>query len=309
MRSFAKKSVKLGMVAVLALGMMAGCAKQVSGGIDWYKVTAKLQSRGKMLTNRGRFEPLPDAETLAQNFRKAAFGEESNEAQELSGRDKKPPVHLRYWREPIVYQVLSLGGSGRLQAQTDIFMNRLAKLTGHPISAIAPASDFPDAPEANVIIFQATDREMQRLIAADGPLTRGPNTYWRVVKEQLREALVRWRVYPSPCGVQRRSVTHPRSGQQMGETFFATVRIRAEVPEAFLDACIEEELGHVMGIGFDHRELHPSIFNDDQVFALLTRQDELMFRILYDPRLSPGMTPDEAMPIVREIARELVTDP
>ncbi|MFT7253735.1 MAG: hypothetical protein ACI81Q_001152, partial [Paracoccaceae bacterium] len=53
----------------------------------------------------------------------------------------------------------------------------------------------------------------------------------------------------------------------------------------------------------------PSIFNDDEEFALLTTHDELLLRILYDPRLSPGMQPDQARPILRVIAQGLVAGP
>jgi hypothetical protein len=47
--------------------------------------------------------------------------------------------------------------------------------------------------------------------------------------------------------------------------------------------------------------VRPSIFNDDGEFALLTEHDEHLLRILYDPRLKPGMTAEEAMPLVRRI--------
>jgi len=51
--------------------------------------------------------------------------------------------------------------------------------------------------------------------------------------------------------------------------------------------------------------VRPSIFNDDGEFALLTDHDEDLLRILYDLRLAPGMTAEQAMPIVRRIAGEL----
>ena len=60
-----------------------------------------------------------------------------------------------------------------------------------------------------------------------------------------------------------------------------------------------------MGLPNDNDSVRPSLFNDDEEFALLTRHDEMLLKILYDPRLSPGMIPGEAMPIVRTIAREL----
>ncbi len=56
----------------------------------------------------------------------------------------------------------------------------------------------------------------------------------------------------------------------------------------------------------DSPTARPSIFNDDEEFALLTRHDELLLRILYDRRLQPGMTKAQAVPIVRQIAAELL---
>jgi hypothetical protein len=61
-----------------------------------------------------------------------------------------------------------------------------------------------------------------------------------------------------------------------------------------------------MGLSNDSPEARPSVFNDDEEFALLTPHDEALLRILYDPRLRPGMTAEEAMPIVRAIAEEIV---
>jgi hypothetical protein len=38
----------------------------------------------------------------------------------------------------------------------------------------------------------------------------------------------------------------------------------------------------------------------------LTDQDELLLRMLYSPELRPGMSPDEARPIVESLARRLM---
>jgi hypothetical protein len=72
---------------------------------------------------------------------------------------------------------------------------------------------------------------------------------------------------------------------------------------------VHEEIAQGLGLPNDSPAARPSIFNDDEEFALLTRHDELLLRILYDERLSPGMEPDEARPIVRRIAEELVGGP
>ena len=82
--------------------------------------------------------------------------------------------------------------------------------------------------------------------------------------------------------------------------------IRAELPQRLRTSCVHEELAQGRGLANDSPDARPSIFNDDEEFALLTRHDELLLKILYDPRLRPGMPRAEAEPIVRRIAAELL---
>ncbi|MCX8507429.1 MAG: DUF2927 domain-containing protein, partial [Rhodobacteraceae bacterium] len=84
--------------------------------------------------------------------------------------------------------------------------------------------------------------------------------------------------------------------------------LRAELPPLMLSACIHEELAQGLGLVNDSPHARPSIFNDNAEFALLTRQDELLLKMLYDPRLKPGMTLEEARPVVEMIAAELLPD-
>ena len=69
-------------------------------------------------------------------------------------------------------------------------------------------------------------------------------------------------------------------------------------------ACIHEELAQGMGLANDSPGARPSIFDDDEAFALLTTHDEILLRMLYDPRRQTGMTPATAAPIARVIARD-----
>ena len=64
---------------------------------------------------------------------------------------------------------------------------------------------------------------------------------------------------------------------------------------------MHEELAQGLGLANDSPAARPSIFNDDDEFALLTRHDEILLELLYDPALKPGMTPDEARPILRRL--------
>jgi hypothetical protein len=89
----------------------------------------------------------------------------------------------------------------------------------------------------------------------------------------------------------------------------AVALIRAEHPDLLRTACIHEELAQGMGLANDSPNARPSIFNDDEEFGLLTRHDELLLQMLYDPRLRTGMTIDDATPVVQQIAAELVGGP
>lgn len=87
----------------------------------------------------------------------------------------------------------------------------------------------------------------------------------------------------------------------------AIALIRAEHPNLMRSACIHEELAQGMGLANDSPGARPSIFNDDEEFALLTTHDEWLLKMLYDPRLRTGMEPAVAAPIARVIAREYLT--
>ncbi len=86
----------------------------------------------------------------------------------------------------------------------------------------------------------------------------------------------------------------------------AVAIIRAEHPPLLRDSCFHEEIAQGLGLSNDSPAARPSIFNDDDEFALLTRHDELLLEILYDERLPLGANPNEARPVVEVIASELL---
>jgi len=86
----------------------------------------------------------------------------------------------------------------------------------------------------------------------------------------------------------------------------AVAIIRAEHPDLLRTSCFHEELAQGLGLANDSPQARPSIFNDDEEFGLLTTHDELLLKMLYDPRFRTGMEADEATPIARVIARELL---
>lgn len=78
----------------------------------------------------------------------------------------------------------------------------------------------------------------------------------------------------------------------------------APYPDEVRRHCIAEELTQALGLADDSRILRDSIFNDASARQRIAPWDALMVRILYDPRLAPGMHKSAAMPIVRRIIAE-----
>ena len=82
-----------------------------------------------------------------------------------------------------------------------------------------------------------------------------------------------------------------------GEITSALIVVKGELSGMLRQTCIHEELAQTMGLINDDNSVRPSIFNDDQEFALLTEHDEFLLRLLYDPALTPNMTAAEARPL------------
>lgn len=84
-----------------------------------------------------------------------------------------------------------------------------------------------------------------------------------------------------------------------------TIVIPAELTGILRQSCFEEELGQAFGPNADFDGARPSVFNDDEEFSLLTEHDEYLFRMLYDPRLKPGMTERQVMRLLPAILADL----
>jgi Protein of unknown function (DUF2927) len=250
-------------------------------------VQRTLLSQGMLRTDSGSEIAFTDR-ILAENFlRIAMFTEFSRGASGLIQREEES--RLRRWQVPIRIG-LRFGDSVPPETQaTDrarvaSFAARLAAITGHPISI--------DDAEPNFLIHFVSEDEREalgpRLKAAIPSLTASdiagitnlPKTTYCVV----------YALGEGSSGAYTRA--------------FAV--IRAEHPDLLRLSCIHEEITQALGLPNDSPRARPSIFNDDEEFAFLTDQDELLLRILYSPELRPGMTVEEARPIVFSLARRLM---
>lgn len=234
-----------------------------------------------------------DARILVNNFKRIAFFNEYSSA----GAPQGVPGQLRRWRKPIRFSVqfgASVPASQQAQDRKDVanYGQRLSKLTGHPVSMSGPAKSGP----ANFyVLFVGEDDRAPLLDSLVGRLPR-------VEAESL--AFLRDLSPDTYCAVATFS---ERAGSSVYDSAVAV--IRAENPDLLRLSCVHEELAQAMGLANDSLDARPSIFNDDDEFALLTSHDEKLLQMLYDPRLATGMSMSEADPILRIIANELTSGP
>ncbi|UWR21561.1 DUF2927 domain-containing protein [Sulfitobacter sp. S190] len=222
---------------------------------------------------------------LARNFEQIAFFNEYDGS--FSGRGGASP--MRRWESPVRMQIIFGAGvppsqRARDSANIATYAARLGRVTGHPV-AVANNPNF-------VVIVASED---DRAAALSEAVARVPG-----ISASSLEPLARMR-RDTYCVVAAYA-----AGSGANVYTAAVAVIRAENPELLRLSCIHEELAQGMGLANDSPEARPSIFNDDDEFALLTRHDELLLKMLYDDRLRPGLSADEARPTVRAIASELL---
>ena len=245
-----------------------------------------LVTRGELRRDDGGNVPLT-ADQLTQNFVNIAlYDEYSRNGAELVPDAR--PSRLRRWDKPVRI-AMEFGNSvppatrTRDRAEVQAFAERLGRLTGHDIAATPGAGNF-------TVLFVSEDERRQigpRLSTIIPGIPGGDIEAIQALPPQNYCTVFAYSLGPSPLYSE------------------AVAIIRAELPPRLRTSCIHEELAQGMGLANDSPTARPSIFNDDEEFALLTNHDALLLQMLYDQRLTPGMTAETATPVVRTIAGEL----
>lgn len=202
---------------------------------------------------------------------------------------RQTPSRLRRWVAPVRFSVEFGASVPPAQRTADremvtAYAGQLARATHHPVSTVRAGGNF------SVLVVNEDERRalgprLQQLVPGIDSATVAaildlpPSTF-----------CVAFAFSDGASSVYSRAIAV----------------IRAEHPRDLRQSCFHEELAQGLGLANDSPEARPSIFNDDEEFSLLTRHDELLLRILYDPRLQPGMTEEQARPIVETIASELL---
>ncbi|MEJ6399493.1 DUF2927 domain-containing protein [Yoonia sp. 208BN28-4] len=227
---------------------------------------------------------------LARNFvRIALFDEYVTDGDVL--RPQATVSRLRRWDQP-VRMALEFGASipedQRLEDRNTVsaYANRLSRITGLSITQTEADPNF------HVLVLNEDDRlgyreRLQELVP--GIASSSLRAIMNLPREQL-------------CIV----IAFSEGGSASYSKAIAL--IRGEHPDLLRTSCFHEELAQGLGLANDSPQARPSIFNDDEEFGLLTTHDELLLKMLYDPRLTTGMAPAEAAPIARVIASEYLDD-
>lgn len=232
----------------------------------------------------------PDApfsdDDLVRDFVRIALYDEYTD---VNGRfvHAEQPALLRRWEKPVRVTVMTGSSESAEEAARDrsnvaAFVRRLALLTGRDVAMAHDA-------DPNFVILFMTDAE--RLAFAQELPKLYPG-FAPAVLTAMRS-------------VQDFCITYSFWDKANPSTYSAVIiQIPAEHPPFTKLSCVQEEMAQAMGLPNDSPDARPSLFNDNKEFALLTKHDAILLRMLYDPRLRPGMTAAEALPLLPSIAAD-----
>lgn len=249
---------------------------------------ADLLAQGLLRTDGGGPDTPFTAEMLTRNFEKIAFFDEYERGAGLRASRAGAGV-LRRWAGPVRVGV-EFGDSvptdqkGRDLAVVSHYVERLQRITGHPISLRTQNANF------HVLIVSEDDRpaalrRVKQIVPNINPASM-----------QILENI--------PRSIHCLVLAFSDAGADHNYAKAIAI-IRSEHPDLLRKSCVHEEIAQGLGLANDSPAARPSIFNDDDEFAYLTTHDEMLLKILYDRRLYAGISALEARPIVRQIAMEL----
>ncbi|SMO65704.1 DUF2927 domain-containing protein [Ruegeria faecimaris] len=255
----------------------------------YQRVERDLLTRGMLRSDGGGPDTPYDASDLERNFETIAFFNEYPD-HAVTATTYSTEGQLSRWSAPIRVQTeFAPSVSPEMRAkdaeQVETFTARLSKVTGHPMSVVTR--------KANFHVFFAGKDDGAYVVSRLKQLVPG-------IDQPLLDLVANPR-----SNIDCFVIASP-TNRSLHRFVRAVVLIRAELPDMLRRSCIHEEMAQGLGLSNDSNAARPSIFNDDDEFALLTSHDEKLLTMLYDPRLEPGVAVEDARPVVRIIARELM---
>ncbi|MDF2232239.1 DUF2927 domain-containing protein [Albimonas sp. CAU 1670] len=268
------------LLSLLALGACGRGSAELStayaGRLD------ALRQQGLGRTDAAPADAPWGAEELARNFARVVH------AKDHPRREEQP---LRKWRVPALYRFYH-GDAGPDEAERAHMADLARRISAATGLEVREARELEDA---NLFILHLDYEEREALLRTadvdedDADMTE--------IHELIGET-----------HGNENNLCMFSTGWDTGDderwTSIAVTVIRSELPTDWRMSCLDEEVTQMFGPQYDHPEVRPSMFNDDEEFLYLTDHDEAMLRLIYDPRLRSGMTLAQTTPIVREILAE-----
>lgn len=253
---------------------------QLQSAEYWRKYQAILTDKGLLRTERDPGDAPYTNEDLIRNFQAIMLQREYAKARGTFVKNASP---RRLKKLPPVVRIEIMGETVDATDMEHVrdFTDRMKRVAG--VTMVESSDD----PTIRLMILTREERQAVARRAAQSPR-------WDFIAKNVANDLG-----SAVCGTY-----YSRDRRNRSRIDYIVV-IPAEVTGILRRSCIEEELGQTFGPGADFDDARPSVFNDDAEFALMTRHDEDLLRILYDPRLKSGMTAEEVMPIVHRIVEEM----
>jgi hypothetical protein len=191
---------------------------------------------------------------------------------------------VRKWTSPVNYFIVQQAGDEELHGELiRTHLAHLSAITGLPIR---PADTRAAA--NYLIVLTSADKLEADLLTYFGP---GP--------ARLREQFYRDSVCMATFAAGHK-----------GSIYRAVAVIPVDTARGSgnLLSCVAEELTHAMGLPNDTFKSLPSIFSHRVARAFLSGLDQLLLKMLYDPRVKPGMSEKILRPLLQTIANEYELD-
>ncbi|MGH6662793.1 MAG: DUF2927 domain-containing protein [Rhodospirillales bacterium] len=253
----------------------------------WAAAVAAMLLAGAALSAEARAPFKPDAgtpsnKTIIEHFNIIAFGNE------YTGRRYDA---VRKWRAPIVARI-----DGPAPDYFEDFVNQhladLQKITGHP-AALAYSPRILREKR----LPKGLSSKSFNMFLLYYPIDQLTAVAQKQLGNRMDDSLKRLGAGASTCEATLFTKDN--------EIRSAVVLFPAERPKNHMRACVVEELTQVLGLPNDSPSVSPSIFNDKSPINELTDHDRLMLRMLYDPRITIGMSRDRALIVGRKVLDEI----
>ena len=214
------------------------------------------------------------------NWQKADYIEQSFTEIALRNEYKKHTGQVRKWQDAIkIWVDHRVTDSGLLDKLTRLHIQDLNRITGHPIELVTRRD------QANLVLVYTR--------YADMPAT-AMTLMGKQVKPALAEAL---------CLANITTTT-----EQVIKRASIIIPVDEASSRAKLVDCVVEELTQIMGLVNDSEKVYPSVFNDKSINDLLSGLDYVLLKILYDKKLTPGMSEQQSLQQVRQIIQRMQQD-